>query len=141
MVRIVLDTDVIVAAIQSDAGALRQLLLDVLDQRCTLLLSVPMMLEYEAVLTRPAHLRAAGIGIGDVGVILDELASLCSPVVFDYRWRPSGADHDDELVAETAINGQADVLATFNLRHLRQACHAFGIVVERPGAILRRIRA
>ncbi len=140
MFRVVLDTDVMVAAFQSDAGASRQLLLDVLERRCLLLLSVSMMLEYEAVLTRPEHLVAAGIRERDVGDVLDEIAVLCVPVVFDYRWRPSGADQDDELVVETAINGQADMIATFNIRHLRQACRQFGMLVERPGQVLRRIR-
>ena len=49
-----LDTDVMVAALRSDRGASRQLLLAALNQRLELLLSVPLMLEYEAVLTRPA---------------------------------------------------------------------------------------
>ena len=29
-------------------------------------------------------------------------------VAFDYRWRPTGAEGDDERVVETAINGHAD---------------------------------
>jgi predicted nucleic acid-binding protein len=52
----VLDTDVIVAALRSDRGASRQLLLAALKRRFGLLLSVPLILEYEAVLTRPQHL-------------------------------------------------------------------------------------
>ena len=46
----VLDTDVIVAALRSDRGASRQLLLAALNREFELLLSVPLMLEYEAVL-------------------------------------------------------------------------------------------
>nr|WP_229823506.1 PIN domain-containing protein [Luteimonas padinae] len=140
MLRLVIDTDVIVAALQSDSGASRQLLLDVLDRHCALLLSVPLMLEYEAVLTRPGHLLAAGIDERDVRLVLDELAGLCVPVAFDYRWRPTGADGDDELVVETAVNGLADVVATFNTRHMQKACERFGISAERPVHCLRRIR-
>src|ERR1019366_2937343 len=51
-------------------------------------------------------------------LILDALAGLCIPVVFDYQWRPTGAHADDELVVETAVNGHADVLATFNLEDM-----------------------
>lgn len=140
MFRLVLDTDVMVAAFQSDSGASRQLLLDAFEGRYRLLLSVPLMLEYEAVLTRPQHLQAAGVSDRDVDIVLDELAGLCIPVVFDYRWRPSDADKDDELVVETAINGRADMIATFNARHMKQACGRFGIQAERPGSALRRIR-
>jgi predicted nucleic acid-binding protein len=49
----VLDTDVMVAAMRSSEGASRQLLLGALDRRFELLLSVPLILEYEAVLTSP----------------------------------------------------------------------------------------
>ena len=47
----------IVAALRSDAGALRQLLISALRKRFELLVSVPLLLEYEAVLKRPEHLR------------------------------------------------------------------------------------
>lgn len=58
--RIVLDTDVVVAATRSDRGASFQWLLAALERRVTLLLSVPLCLEYEAVLTRRSHLSATG---------------------------------------------------------------------------------
>ena len=57
-VRVVLDTDVVVAGARSDRGASFQWLLAALERRVILLLSVPLCLEYEAVLTRPEHLRA-----------------------------------------------------------------------------------
>ena len=49
----VLDTDVAVAALRSDRGDSRQLLLAALNRQFELLLSVPLLLEYEAVMTRP----------------------------------------------------------------------------------------
>src|SRR4029077_3107709 len=63
----VLDTDVMVAALRSDRGASRQLLLAALNQRFELLLSVPLMPEYHAVLTRPQHLAACGLRSAEVG--------------------------------------------------------------------------
>jgi predicted nucleic acid-binding protein len=56
----VLDTTVLVAALRSDAGASRKLVMAALDRRLVLLLSVPLMIEYEAVLSRPEHLHASG---------------------------------------------------------------------------------
>jgi putative PIN family toxin of toxin-antitoxin system len=141
MLRLVIDTDVLVAAFESSLGASRQLLLDVIDGKLRLLLSVPLLIEYEAVLTRPYHLARSGLSTAEVVEVIDGLAAGCVPVVFDYRWRPSGADADDELVVETAINGQADAIATFNLRHMRKAMEKFGIAAQRPGPLLRRIRS
>jgi predicted nucleic acid-binding protein len=61
LIAYVLDTDVIVAALRSSTGASRQLLLAALRHQFALLLSVPLFLEYEAVLTRPEHLAACGL--------------------------------------------------------------------------------
>jgi hypothetical protein len=72
--------------------------------------------------------------------ILDALAGICVPVVFDFCWRPTGAHADDELVIETATNGHADVIATFNLKDMRAAGERFGFRAQRPGPLLRRLR-
>ncbi len=141
MLQIVLDTDVLVAAFDSPTGASRQLILAVLDGAVRLLLSTGLLLEYEAVLTRPTVLRMIGIDREAVLALLDELAGLCVPVVLDYRWRPVAADPDDDMVIETAINGGADVIATFNIGDMHGGAERFGIRVERPATVLRRIRS
>jgi hypothetical protein len=75
----VLDTDVLVAA---DAAivAHRVLLTAALDQRYPVLASVPLMPQYESVLTRPEHLAAAGISAADVDVLLDAIALVVEPI-------------------------------------------------------------
>src|SRR5438552_5953170 len=90
----VLDTDVIVAALRSDRGASRQLLLAALDRQFELLLSVPLILEYEAVLTRPEHLASCGLSNIEIGRVLDDLAAVARPVKFAFRWRPRLSDPD-----------------------------------------------
>lgn len=138
--RVVLDTDVMVAGFASAAGASRRLLLAALDGELRLLLSTPLVLEYEAVLTRASVLEMAGISAEEVLAVLDALAGVCVPVAFDFRVRPGARDPDDELVLETAVNGGADVIATFNLADLRDGAARFGIPVERPADLLRRMR-
>jgi putative PIN family toxin of toxin-antitoxin system len=137
--RVVIDTDVLLSAFLSSDGASRQLVLDGLDKKFALLLSTPLLLEYEAVLRRPQHLKRAATD-AEVTEILDALAGICVPVVFDYNWRPTGAHADDELVIETAINGHADALATFNLKDMRDTGARFGFQAQRPGPLVRRIR-
>lgn len=139
MVRVVIDTDVMVAAFDSPSGASRRLLMQVLDRKAELLLSIALMLEYESVLTRPRVLRMIGIEAAEVLAVLDELSGLCVPVAFDYRWRPVARDPDDDLVVETAINGHADAIATFNVADMTAGAARFAIAVERPAAVLRRI--
>jgi len=138
--RVVLDTGVLVAAVRSDQGASRQLLLAALDRRFVSLVSVPLMLEYEAALTRTEHLSAAGISVEDVNTILDALAAVIEPVRLLFLWRPRLKDVGDEMVLETAVNGRADILVTFNLKHMSEAAQEFGFRALSPGKAWSEIR-
>ncbi|MGA2880485.1 MAG: putative toxin-antitoxin system toxin component, PIN family [Bryobacteraceae bacterium] len=139
--RLVLDTDVLVAAFRSDQGASRQLLLAAFEGRVEMLVSVPLVLEYEAVLTRPQMLRDMAMTIGEVGAVIDAILTTAVPVEMRFLWRPQLKDPSDEMVLETAVNGNADYLATFNLRHLREAAGLFGVRAAVPGQIWRKIRS
>ena len=138
--RLVLDTDALVAAIRSDRGASRQLLLSALDGKIGALVSVPLMVEYEAVLTRPEHLLASGLSAKEVNEILDALAKVSIPVHLRFLWRPRLKDPADEMVLETAVNGAADRLVTFNERHLGVAAREFGIRVLPPRDVWKEIK-
>jgi len=138
--RVVIDTDVVVAALRSDQGASRQLLLAALDRRIVMLASVPLMLEYEAVLTGTEQLEKTGLTVGEINPILDALAAVMEPVALRFLWRPQLKDPGDEMVLETAVNGHADRLATFNVRRLREAAIVFGIRATHPGEAWREIR-
>jgi putative PIN family toxin of toxin-antitoxin system len=135
----VLDTDVLVAAMRSETGASRGILSAALGRRFELLISVPLMLEYEAVLKRQEHLRASGISEEDVGDVLDALSLAGKRVTFAFRWRPALSDPNDDMVLETAINGNADAIVTFNERHFNPVAGRFGCQVMRPGEALRRL--
>jgi len=137
----VVDTDVMVAALRSDRGASRQLLLAALDRRFELLLSVPLILEYEAVLNRLEHLAACGLGGDEVGRILDDLAAVARPVRLAFRWRPRLSDPDDDMVLETAINGSADAIVTFNQRDFVSGTIGFRCAVISPATALQQIRS
>jgi putative PIN family toxin of toxin-antitoxin system len=112
----VLDTDVIIAGLRSSQGASRQLLHAALGGEFDLLLSVPLILEYEAVLRRPEQLEVCGLNERQVERVLDDLAAVARPVKFAFRWRPKLRDPNDDMVLETAMNGGADAIVTFNSR-------------------------
>jgi putative PIN family toxin of toxin-antitoxin system len=137
--RIVLDTNVLVAALRSDAGASRKLLESALDQRYGLLLSVPLMIEYEDVLVRPEHLEVAGVSTKEVGILLDALAAVGEGVRLSFLWRPLLKDPADDMVLETAMNGRADLLVTFNQRHFAAADKLFKIEITTPGQAWRHL--
>ena len=137
--RVVVDTSVMVAGFASGRGASRRLLMAALDGDVRLLFSTPLLIEYEAVLSRPAMVGMFSVSIEEVAAVLDELRGLCVEVAFDYSWRPQAHDPDDDLVLETAINGGADVVASFNVADMHAGAQRFGISVERPAVVMRRI--
>lgn len=130
-----------IAAIRSDAGASRRLLQSALERRrgLTVLVSVPLLIEYEAVMTRPEHLKAAGLSTADVGVLLDAFAEIAEPVKLAYLWRPALPDIDDDMVLEAAVNGRADGIVTFNLRDFGPPAERFGIRTLSPGDAVRQM--
>ncbi|HTP32617.1 MAG TPA: putative toxin-antitoxin system toxin component, PIN family [Candidatus Acidoferrales bacterium] len=134
--RLVLDTSVLVAAVRSSLGASRQLLIAGLKGRYSLLVSVPLMMEYQAVLLRQEHLEAGRVSAAAVEEILKAVASVAVPVRLAYLWRPMLRDPDDEMVLETAVNGAADYLCTLNTRDFAPAGQ-FGIAVVSPGKAWR----
>jgi putative PIN family toxin of toxin-antitoxin system len=138
--KLVLDTSVMVAALRSPTGASAELLRMARHEKFAFLVSVAMLLEYEAVLKRNEHLLIARLTVGDVDDLLDAICVFAKPVTNHYRWRPMLTDPDDDLVLETAANGAADSIVTFNVSDFQRAKTIFGINVERPSEILRRIK-
>jgi len=138
-VRLVLDTDVVVAAMRSPAGASAELLRRARRGQVRLAASVSLFMEYEAVCLREEHLSAAGLTPAEGVVLLDALASLVQPVSVHFLWRPQLRDPADELVLEAAVNARADALLTFNLRHFKAATARFGLPVMRPADALVRL--
>jgi putative PIN family toxin of toxin-antitoxin system len=138
--KVVLDTDVLIAALRSPTGASAELLRRVRHGKLTLLASVTLFMEYEAKCLEVDHRIAAGLSENDIHQFLDALAALIRPVTPHYLWRPQLRDPADEMVLETAVNGQADALVSFNHRDYGNAPARFGIALLLPSEALRKIQ-
>ncbi len=119
-------------------GASNALLRAADEREFVLLASVPLFLEYEAVLCRAEYLLASHLTETQVRRFLNYLAGLVTPVKLHYLWRPQLSDVADEMVLETAINGRAHCIVTFNTRHFAPAIR-FGIDVIRLNEAIRRV--
>lgn len=133
----VIDTNVLIAAIRSPAGASARLLHMALTGRMTVLASVPLFVEYESVATRVEHLHAASVRREEVINLLDALASVIVPVEIHYLWRPQLRDPADDMVLEAAVNGRAQTIVSFNAPDFLPATERFGLKVVGPGELLR----
>lgn len=137
--RLLLDTDVVVAAMRSPRGASAELLRRIDRGKATMVLSVALALEYEAKCLQAEHRLASGLSLEETMFFVNGLIAMAEPVQPWFRWRPQLRDPGDELVLEAAVNGKASAIVTFNEKHLREAHTRFGIPVIRPGEALRRI--
>ena len=138
--RLVLDTDVVVAAMRSPAGASAAILQSIRLGDAALLLSVPLAMEYEAVCQQAEHRLAAGLNEVQVDAFVTAVIAMAEPVETHFLWRPQLRDPGDEMVLEAAVNGRADALVTFNLRDYGEAPGRFGVELLLPRVAIGRIR-
>ena len=81
----VINTNVLVAALRSSSGASRRVLLAALSGRLEVVVSVPLLLEYESVLKRPDQLKITRFRTEDIDVVLNDLIAVAREVHFEYR--------------------------------------------------------
>jgi putative PIN family toxin of toxin-antitoxin system len=136
----VLDTNVIVAAMRSPAGASAALLRSARQGRLVLIANVALALEYEATCVLAEHRLAAGLDRREVGVFIDAVLAMVEPVETYFLWRPQLRDPADELVLDAAVNGRADAIVTFNMKDFGAVPARFGIELLLPAEALRRLK-
>ena len=136
----ILDTDVIVAALRSSTCASAEIVRRVLQGDLLIEVSVAMVLEYEAVSTRREHLRAGDLSAAEALILIDALAAVALPIDIHFRWRPQLRDVDDEMVLEAAINAKDRTIVTFNTRDFAMAADRFGVTLATPAQFLETLK-
>ncbi len=135
--QIVVDTNVLDSALRSRRGASFRLLSNIgVNTTFEINLSVPLVLEYEAVAKR--HLGSSGLTAQDVDDGVDYMCSIANKHDIFFLWRPILKDPKDDMVLELAVAGNCDVIVTFNIKDLA-AAEQFGIKVVGPRDFLREI--
>jgi len=129
IIRIVIDTNILVAAILSGRGASARLIELCGKGLFDHILSVPLAFEYEA---------ACRFCIRDTVIaesLLDALIQSATLVEIPFLVRPLLRDPNDEMVLEAAVNGGCRYVVTFNKRDFAGA-RSYGISVVSPGEFL-----
>jgi putative PIN family toxin of toxin-antitoxin system len=130
--KIILDTNVLVAGLRSKLGASFQILNLIPTGKVEFLLSVALFLEYEAILKRSEFLKVAGLTVSDIDTILNLLAAKGEKIFEHYLWRPQLKDPNDEMVLELAINGGAEAIVTFNQKDFVEVAKKFNVKIMAP---------
>lgn len=133
---VLLDTNVLVAGLRSRNGAAFRLLSLVGTGHFEICLSVPVVLEYEAVLL--GQLEQLLLAASDVCDLLDYFCSVGKQHEVHYLWRPYLRDPKDDLILEAAVAGNCESIITYNRRDFRGA-EKFGVKILTPGEFLKRI--
>jgi predicted nucleic acid-binding protein len=81
------------------------------------------------------------LGMAEVEEVINSLVSVREAVHIRFLWRPLLSDPTDDMVLETAVNGQADLLVIFNHAHFASLVERFELEVVRPSEALHRLRA
>jgi putative PIN family toxin of toxin-antitoxin system len=137
---VVLDTNIVVAALRSPTGASAELLRRARAGKLTALTSVSLAMEYQAVCLREEHVGASRLSRKEVQTFLDAVISFVEPVDIWFLWRPQLRDPSDELVLEAAVNGRAGAIVTFNQRDFEPAARLFGVEPWTPRQPLTKLR-
>lgn len=133
MIRLVLDTNVVVSGVLTPRGPCAGLLASVLNDRSTLFLDARIFQEYAEVLARPKF----GLPQGAVKSLLQGLHDLSTWVLAAPLPPDLLPDPDDLPFLELAHTAEA-ILVTGNLRHFPSE-HRRGVEVLDPGEALRRV--
>jgi len=131
--QIVLDTNVLVAALRSRRGAAFRLVSLLPTERFAINLSVPLVLEYEEVLSQHGH--GLGLTTTDIMDFLDFVCAKANLHEIFFLWRPMLPDPDDEMLLELTVKARCRDIVTYNTRNFRGA-EKFGIAVVTPKAFL-----
>jgi putative PIN family toxin of toxin-antitoxin system len=132
MIRVVLDTNVLVAGLMSRDGASSELLRRIgRNSGLKPCVSVPLVFEYEAALK-----RKFGTGDERIAPLLDYICLVGDRQEIYFLWRPFLRDPGDEMVLEVAVGGAVSMIVTHNLRDFSNVEEQFGIRVVTPGVTL-----
>ncbi|HUF61201.1 MAG TPA: PIN domain-containing protein [Verrucomicrobiales bacterium] len=136
MIRAVIDTNVVVAALKSIRGASYEILRRADTGVFEPALSVPLLLEYEDVLRRPeTEIPLSGV---QIGATLDRLCRVGLNQRIHFLWRPFLSDPKDDMVFETALASRAAFIVTFNIRDF-EPVRRFGIEPIPPRDFLMKL--
>ena len=133
--KIVIDTNVLVAALRSRRGASFKLVSFLPNDKFSIFLSVPLVLEYEDALMR---LESSAITEQDIRNFVDFLCEIGHHQEIFFLWRPFLPDPSDDHVLEVAVAAGCDAIVTYNKRDFK-GIERFGLMILDPRELLSEI--
>jgi putative PIN family toxin of toxin-antitoxin system len=116
MPTVLVDTNVLVAALLRGGGTARAVLRACLTEHYQPVLGPALLAEYEEVLGRADLFADSVLSVKERNEVFDGFLHRCRWVEVFYAWRPNLPDEADNHLIELAVAAQADAIVTRNLR-------------------------
>ena len=135
--RIVMDTNIFIAAILSPAGENREVLRACLRGRAHPRMGAALFHEYEDLLGRSTLMAKSKLTPKERNDLFEAFLSVAEWVKVYFLWRPNLPDEADNHLIELALAGSAESIVTNNLKDLRQGELRFpGLKIQSPRQFL-----
>jgi putative PIN family toxin of toxin-antitoxin system len=137
--RIVIDTSVLISALIGSTGASRELIRLCLQGEYQPLMGNTLFLEYESVVLREEIITQCTLTKQEILILLDAFMSVCQWIDIYYLWRPNLRDEADNHLIELAIECNAQIIATKNIKDFLNSDLIFpNLSILKPEQIVRR---
>ncbi|MGZ5007411.1 MAG: putative toxin-antitoxin system toxin component, PIN family [Methylobacter sp.] len=136
MSEIIMDTNILFSGLYSANGASFKILEYLAAGRIQLVLSTPLLFEYEDVLKR--NQTELNLLNDDVDMVLDNVCAFSRFQKIYFLWRPYLPDAKDDLVLELAVAAKVKTIITHNLKDFA-GIDKFGVEAIAPKTLLERL--
>lgn len=131
--KIVIDTNVLFTTLKSSQGASYKLISLLPYEALITVISVPLVVEYEAVLKRVE--LTSEITHEDIDDFIDYLCGISEHQGIYFLWRPFLTDPFDDHILEVAVASKCDAIITYNKRDFK-GVQKFGLNLFDPKELL-----
>jgi putative PIN family toxin of toxin-antitoxin system len=118
MIRLVIDTNILVAACLKEGGTGRQVIKKCLSGSYRPLIGTALFTEYEDVMGRDALFQTSPLSKSERQEVYQGYLAACQWTEVYYAWRPNLPDEADNHLIELAVAGGASAIVTRNVKDL-----------------------
>ena len=138
--RVVVDTNVFIAAILSPVGNNREVIRACLLGKALAIMGPALYHEYEDLLSREHLMAKSPIGPRDRQTLFAAFLSVSEWTKVYFLWRPNLPDEADNHLIELALAGNADTIITHNTKDLAHGELRFpGLKIQTPAQFLKTL--
>lgn len=137
--RVVIDTNVIVSRFLSPTGAPAQIIAAWQEKAFDLVVSEPILAEYQRALTYDPIRERHGFTNDEIATVVEEFGRFSLVVVAEATADRPGRDRDDDKFLDCGVAGDAQFIVSGD-RHLLSIQEYRGVRIVRPAVFLALLR-